>query len=336
MQCAPKLPSPLVPESLSAFSLCLCAFVPLSLLSCDAPRNNPLDPDNPDNHYKHLQGTVQTLSLPHQPIAGVSVFWPEQLLSTLSDSQGGFHLETVNPDNGWVYLQHDKFCTDSVYILWQNRKTVILERYLNAIPEIDSLQIYSIILNQPPNLQKEQVEIRVKIIDQDNDTDSVLAVNNMIATRHTLAYNTNNKWYEKNLRLADLQIIKTEEIIGHPFNILVVDIFDRTITIGAIDIQRVMREEVIIISPSNNEVVPPQPVLNWEKYSVGFNFTLHLQIFTSDLNPQLVWEKNQLAAETVSCTVAQVLPADEYFWVIWAIDEFGNRTCSRPAGFKVE
>ena len=328
--------SALVPKCLSASSLCLCAFVPLCLISCDAPRHNPLDPENPDNQYHYIQGTVQSLSIPHQPLAGVSVSWPEQSLLTLSDTEGGFHLEMINPRDGWVYLQHDKFCTDSAYISWQSRQTVILERYLNSMPQIDSMQIYSIILNRYPNLQTEQIVVRTKITDADNDIDSVLAINHLTYTRHVLTYNINDKWYEKALSLYELQISKTEEIIGHLFEISVNDIFNRTLNIGAGDVQRVMREEVIFISPSGNETTPPQPVLNWQKYQAGFNFTLQVQVFKADIIPELVWEKNQLSAETVTCNVDQVLPAGEYFWVIWAIDEFGNRTRSKPASFKVE
>ncbi len=138
------------------------------------------------------------------------------------------------------------------------------------------------------------------------------------------------------MSLYELQISETEAIIGHPFEISVKDIFNRKSIIGAGDVQRVMREEVIFISPSGNETTPAQPVLNWQEYQAGFIFTLQLQVFKADIIPELVWEKIQLAAETVTCTVDQVLPAGEYFWVIWAVDEFGNRTRSKPASFKVE
>jgi hypothetical protein len=61
-----------------------------------------------------------------------------------------------------------------------------------------------------------------------------------------------------------------------------------------------------------------------------------VQVFTAEIIPQLVWEKRQLAAATDSCLVGQSLQPGEYFWVIWALDEFGNRTRSKPASFKVE
>jgi hypothetical protein len=320
-----------------AWSVCACASICLfGLSSCDAPRHNPLDPQNPDNHYHYIQGTILTLSIPHYPISGVSVSWAGQSLPTQTGAQGTFQLETIDPPDGWVYLRHDEYCADSVYVSWQNRTTVSITRYLNAIPEIDSLQIYSIILNRYPNLQTEQVTVRVKIDDPDHDIDSVLANNSYSSSRFPLSYNTNDKWYEKILSLYDLQISNLEEIVGHPFEILVVDIFGRIVIPGAGDVKRILREEVNFISPSGNEVTPPQPALNWQKYLPGFNFSLLVQIFTAEIIPQLVWEKNQITAETVAYTVDQALPAGEYFWVIWAIDDFGNRTRSKPASFKVE
>jgi hypothetical protein len=328
--------SAVVPQCLSAFTLYLCTFVPLFLLSCDAPHQNPLDPENPDNQYHYLQGTVRTLSIPHQPIEQATVQWPEQSLLTCTGSAGDFKLEMISPSDGWVCFNHEKYFHDSLYITWQNRKTVSIEHYLNALPQIDSLQIYSIILNRYPNLQTEQTAIRAKIIDRDNDTDSVLAINNFINSRQVLVYNINDKWYEKILSLYDLQISKTEEIVGHPFDILVKDIYNKTLIVGTGDIQRVIREEVVFISPSGNEVTPPQPILSWQKYLPGFNFYLQLQVYTSEIIPQLVWEKNQVVADSVSYTVDQMLPVGEYFWVIWAVDDFGNRTRSKPASFKVE
>jgi hypothetical protein len=316
--------------------LCLCAFVPLFLLSCDAPRQNPLDPQNPDNHYYYLQGMIQTLAVPHQPVTEATVRWYAQPLLTFTDLHGEFKLETINPQNGWIYFNHSRYFPDSLFIDWQGRKSINIDRYLNALPGIDSMQIYSIILNRYPNLQTEQIAIRTKILDTDNDTDSVLAVNNFTASRHVLAYNTDTRWYQKILYLYDLPVSKTEEIIGHPFEISVKDIYGNSAQIGGQDLKRVLRMEIIFISPAGNEVTPPQPDLVWQSYSPGFNILFQVQVFTAEIIPQLIWEKGQIAADTVSCKVEQALPAGEYFWVIWAIDDFGNRTCSKPASFKVE
>jgi len=328
--------------------LCLCASVPLYLFifnllslifflsSCDAPRQNPLDPENPNNHYHSLRGSIQTLSIPHHPVDRVAVVWPDQSLWTQSTEQGNFVLEMISPRDGWVYFRHEDYFEDSLFIPWQNQTTVTILNYLNALPKLDSLQIYSVILNRYPTLQTEQVVIRVKLTDHDNDTDSVLAVNRFVNSRHTLAYNVNDKWYQKTLSLYDLQVIKSEELVGHPFEIIVKDFFGRSYPAGAADIQRVLREEIVFISPSGNEVTSPQPVLTWQKYSTNFSFTLWLQVFTAEITPQLVWGKDQLESITISCTVDQPLPAGEYFWVVWASDEFGNRTRSKPASFKVE
>jgi hypothetical protein len=98
----------------------------------------------------------------------------------------------------------------------------------------------------------------------------------------------------------------------------------------------VIRQEVVFISPSGNEVTSSQPDLTWQPYTPGFDFYLQLQIFTSEIIPQLVWGRNQVSADSVSYTVDQELPPGEYFWVIWAVDDFGNRTRSKPASFRVE
>jgi hypothetical protein len=42
---------------------------------CDAPRHNPLDPENPENIYRRLSGHVQTFSLPRDDLENVAVQW---------------------------------------------------------------------------------------------------------------------------------------------------------------------------------------------------------------------------------------------------------------------
>jgi hypothetical protein len=306
------------------------------LSSCDAPRHNPLDPENPDNKYYYLTGRILSLSIPHQLISHVEVSWPKQSWQTYSNEGGTFNLEMISPADGWVYFRHPNYFADSLYISWQNRKTVSIEHYLNAIPRMDSLQVYSIILNRYPSLQTEQVMIRALIVDRDNDIDTVLAFNDHSNSRQVLAYNINDKWYQKTLSLYDLQVGKSEELVGHPFEIIVKDIYGRTHHAGTLDFQRVLRDEIIFVSPAGNEVTVPQPILTWQNYSVNFSFTHWVQVFTAEITPQLVWEKDQLEATKTTWTVDQPLTMGEYFWVIWAVDEFGNRTRSKPASFKVE
>ena len=125
-------------------------------------------------------------------------------------------------------------------------------------------------------------------------------------------------------------------MVGYNIYIEVKDIFSKQFIVGQDILKRVIRQEVMFKSPSGNEITTPSPDLVWEIFNPGFDFEYSLQIYTAELTPQLVWQKDNLNSDLINYTVDIVLPANEYFWVIWAIDIFGNRTRSKPASFKVE
>jgi hypothetical protein len=315
----------------------LSILIPLILsTSCDAPRNNPLDPKKPDNTYYVIQGEVKTLSLPTQPVENVTVFCVAQALQTMTNAAGDFFLETLTAQDGWLRFNKSGYLADSTYIAWGQRKKIEIEKFLNSLPQLDSLLVYSVILNRYPSLQTEQVVVQGKISDRDNDIDSVRVVIDVISSTQPLAYNIIDKWYAHTFSVYDLGIAKVEQLVGHKFEIYVKDIFEHNINIGLGTVERIIRYEPLFHSPSGNEVTSSSPMLTWERFDPGFTFTYVVQIYTAEITPQLVWEWNKLDAEQTSYTVEIVLPPDEYFWVIWAIDEFGNRARSKPASFRVE
>jgi hypothetical protein len=307
-----------------------------AFITCDAPRKNPLDPDNTDNIYRVISGRVQTIKLPAEPIPGVKVFWLGQIAQTETNLDGSFSIESVSSQNGWLHFEKEGYFPDSTFVQWLGKKSISVESSLNALPLLDSLLVYSVILNRYPSLQKEQIIVEVEISDDDNDIDTVqvfIAYNNFLAD---LIYNVSTRWYERSFTIFDLNIPSTERLVGHEFQIMVKDIFGHHFDLGSNTIERVIREEIIFLSPAGNDTTSAMPVLNWEAFQPGFTFRYLLQVFTAEITPQLVWEKGNLQDSLTSYTVELALPSSEYFWVIWAIDEFGNRTRSKPASFVVE
>jgi len=174
---------------------------------CNAPRNNPLDPENPHNHYYLLQGTVKTLSYPTQPLEGVTVFYTHQGMQTKTNSSGEFSLEIIEAEDSWVRFSKSAYLMDSVYIEWKLTKKVNTEQLLNALPQMENLQVYSVILNRYPSIQTEQVIVKTKITDKDNDIDSVAVVIGLDSIANSLPYNVTDKSYERTLSIFDLGIV---------------------------------------------------------------------------------------------------------------------------------
>ncbi len=303
---------------------------------CQAPRNNPLDPENPGNLYQHLSGETKSVSIPYHPIPEVKIHSNNFLLTTVTDQAGKFSIELIDAPPGWIYFTKNGYYPDSSYISWENSKAQYLEILLNAHPVMQQCEVYSIIENRYPSLQTERMQINIELSDVDNDIDSVFLNIDILDQIHLLPYNTTNKLYERTFTIYDLDVQSLEQLTGHAQSISVKDIFDNMFTIPISPVRRVIREEVLFISPSGNELTTASPTLSWHEFNPGFSHTYTLEIFTSEITPQRVWYVQSQPDSLTEYIVDMTLPANEYFWVIWAVDAFGNRTRSKPASFKIE
>jgi len=310
-------------------------FVITILLSCDAPRKNPLDPNNPDRVLLTISGLVQTISIPYLPVPNARISWQNGQITSISNEEGTFHLETVQKHDDWLFIEKSGFFHDSVFISWANGNDIKINIFLNSLPVPQELIVYASVLNRYPDLQNEQLFVEAWISDQDDDVDSVFVGNTYNNFFDQLLYNPSTQKYERSFSVTDLNIIQLEEILGYPFDFVVADKFDHNLIIGQMNLVRIIREEIFFNSPSGNDTSSARPTFVWHEFTPGFQHTYLLQIYTADITPQLVWQKDGILQDITEYTIDQDLSPGEYFWVIWAIDEFYNRVRSKPASFRV-
>jgi len=321
---------------------CLHIFLSLSLLSilfqiyCDAPRYNPLDPKNPSSAFRSISGRVLTITTPANPIANVTVYWQNNDRMVFTDDNGYFNINDVLPQNGWLLLSRDGYLSDSVEVIWTDNQNVNVQILLNAKPHLDSLVIYSEIRNMWPDRKTPTVIIIAEITDTDNDIDSVYVVNSNLKIKQYLKYNVDDRLYEKTLSIYSLNVNSIEQAVGHDFEVKVVDRFSHIITVGSERVQRIIHDEVKFASPSSYDIVPATPQLQWQSFNPGFKFTFFIEIFTNEIISEKVWEMGAIPSDRTDLTVGRTLPSGDYFWVIWCVDEFYNRSRSKPASFTVE
>ena len=307
-------------------------------VSCNAPRTNPLDPFNPDKPLTSIEGIVKTISFPNLPISNVKIFWQNDNILATTNVNGQFALNNLRPVNGWLVFQNEKFVTDSVYVQWDSQKRKNVSVFLNAKPILDSLEFYSIVLNRFQHSQTADLFIRARISDIDgvNDIDSVYVQNTFLNFFKILTYNVNTHFYETKITLSELTLFSIDEIIGKNFEIIVKDLKGRFFTAGSSNIKRIIKQEIEIILPANNQSVSSPFTLSWRRFLPGFTFKYLIQISTDTTPPEILWQVENVSPDSISFTIDQTLPQGEYFWTIWAIDEFKNRTRSKPATFNLE
>lgn len=312
--------------------LFLVSTLSLIITNCEAPRNNPLDPQNENNALVQLSGTVQTESVPHMPLSSVIVNWNSGRNITTTNSQGFFYFNNLNSEDGWLYFEKDNYVSDSIFVQWTGQKQVNKIVSLNHRPFVDSINFYSIVEHRYPSERRYKAEIVLRIADNDNDTDTVFVANPVLNFSSAMDYNPATKFFLKSLTLSELGIESLNEIIGKDFEILVKDNSGRSFNLGGTNIKRVINEEIQILSPINNDTLTSLPFLNWKRFLPGFKFTYLAQIYTNEIIPELVWQKT-FSSEEIQYQIDSHIENGDYFWVIWCVDEFFNQSKSKPASF---
>ena len=307
-------------------------------MSCNAPKNNPLDPNNPNYAFVTLTGNVQTFSFPHIGISGVSVYWSSSNVLVNTDNNGNFSIGNILPVNGKLIFQKNGFRADTINVVWNNSKTLDSLVYLFQIPTLDSISIYTVVTNQftPPG-QSYQLIVNSKVSDKDNDIDTVLVENSQLNLRKPLDFNATSKFYGTVLSTQDLNIADIEQTIGLDFNIIAKDHFQNEYNVGSSKVTRVIKNGVSIIYPANDTALSSTPLFMWQRYKTGYPFSYMIEVYTNDFaNSQLVFRGENISSDSVSYQLTTPLSTKNYYWVIWVIDQFQNRCRSLPATFNVK
>ena len=304
--------------------------------SCDAPRENPLDPNSSDNLLGTISGTVQTFSLPYTPIKDVEVLWKPGNILVYTDASGNFTIPNVKRENGSLIIRKEGYHNDTVQIDWAGNQKVSEQINLNKIPELDSLTIYSSITNtlSPPSTMSEVV-IQTKISDVDNDIDTVFVVNDNLGMVKAMDFDIGSKTFQALLSLGDLNITDLEQAVGLEFDFRIRDILGEIYLLKGSTLKRVIKDQVTGLQPSNEQVVTTLPVkLSWNSYTAGFDFHYNIEIYTND-GSQLVKSINDISSDSTFKTIDS-LDSGSYWWRIWVIDQFNDVNKSFPATFSLQ
>ena len=310
--------------------------IAIFLFSCNAPRNNPLDPLSSNYKYGSIKGTVQTFSVPYTAIPGVSVYWQQGDVLVKTDSSGNFSINNIKPVNGKLIYTKSGFNPDTVIVAWNNSRTYRSDVNLNTIPTLDSISIYSVVIKQFYPAQTSQLVIDTKIRDVDNDIKSVYVENSYLGLKKALDFNVSSKIYQTQLSTTELNVQDIQETIGLQFNIVVQDIFNNQFVVGSDNVTRVIKDGVLLKQPANDTTTSANPTLIWQRFTPGYSFTYMLEVYTNDFaNSQLVLQVPNISPDSISYSLTQNLTSGNYYWVIWVIDQFNNRIRSLPATFTV-
>lgn len=303
--------------------------------SCEAPRENPLDPNSSDNLLGTIEGTIQTFSLPYTPIKNVEVIWRPGNILVYSDANGNFSIPNIKTENGPLIFRKEGYHTDTMQIDWAGERKLKEQINLNKIPELDSLSVYSVITNTaiPPSPMS-KIVIETKIADIDNDIDTVFVVNDHTGLEKAMDFNIVSKTFYTELTPEDLNLTDLEQSIGLEFNFRVRDILGEIYILKGGSVKRIINDSITGMQPAGDSVVTALPFyLRWEGFMPGYSFSYKVEIYTND-GSQQVLEEN--VSSDMTSYLIDSLDTGNYYWVIWVVDDFNDMNRSLPVTFSVQ
>lgn len=318
------------------FQIVFCGCALMGFISCDAPRLNPLDPQSPDYKLVSIEGTIKTKSTPQQPIAGVKVFWKGQNIISQTDQNGYFKIDDLTMNNGILSIEKSGYSKDSVLVVWDGQKNKRADFTLNAVPVLTKFNLFSTVQNNYPDVQYISLTAQVSVTDVDDKIDTVYLKCAELNFSKRLIYNSTLNHYEATFTSEDLKVAALDVTIGKKFEVATVDESKKSFIVGSSNLMRIIKQEVIAREPLNKITVGSKPILKWFRFLPGFNFKYMVEINTDEFQHKLVWKKENISKGDIELIPDISLPPGEYFWVIWCIDDFGNRSKSKPASFIVQ
>jgi hypothetical protein len=314
----------------------LAVLIILSLISvsCEAPRDNPVDPDS--DNFAVIEGSVQSFSLPYTPLKDVSVYWAPSRTLVKTDIDGKFRIGNATSNNDYLVFQKEGYRTDSVYLSWNEQTRLNIQINLNKLPVLDSSSIYTSVINHSDEDRSFELTIKLGISDDDKDIDSVFIENPKLNIKRFLSYDIISKVYQITLSSDDVSMNDIEDTIGEYFTFYVRDIFGNVHSVGNDQVSRIIRIGATIVTPDNNSAVDSLPTLFWKKFDPGYSLTYNVEVYKSDpINPQLILRNTGIKMDSTSLRIKQPLAPSGYFWVVWTVDSFRNSSRSKTASFQV-
>ncbi len=321
-----------------------------------AERTHPFDPRSNDfENEGALTGVVSAFYAPYAPLAGVEVrvqaidslaqgqaaVSADFLSTTITDAEGAFLLR-LPAASYRVSFRKDKYAVFTDTLLIQTGGIEQVNIALNGLPYADELHLTTTHISQwwPPPFEFFILDIAAEVDDLDGVTDvsRVWLEIPALGFADTLVEATAPGIYSKMLDEVDLPAGGLRSLEGKAFTLHVRDqAGTETVTAP----QFLVR----VIEPTPNPLLPsglssltnPTPRLTWEAAELPYDFTYRVDVVRVQANIQTT-EQTMLSIppDSLSIVVPEPLTVGEYFWTVSVVDEFGNRSRSREAGFRIE
>ncbi len=318
----------------------LCITWLLIIQSCDAPRENPFDPDA-DNYRAPYVSTVfiQEKMLPHQGIPGVTLIEKQLQLFGETDASGMVKWQHERIDSITITANRADFFTKTTSFELTGAENTF-DVYLNAKPIIESLDFFSKLTNAPdPFGQVITLTINATVTDPDGTGDIVIIYIQDESDTFKDTLSVENSFQNSYECTFDLSAISNDltasSILEHNFRLYVRNPGNDSIVSAPFSIKRVIDYVPILNKPGDGAVETDSILFEWEKIDLDFDFKLNV-VLTPQYSGEEVRRFNITPADTTAFVLQETIPDGRYFWQLEIIDNLGNICISDFENFRYE
>ncbi len=326
----------------------LLLFATLALAGClgSAAHDNPLDPDSESYRAEGtVAGTVTGIYPPFEGRSGVRVHLvplgaggAERVARTGAD--GAFLVDGLPAGSYGVHAEADGYrpVDDTVTVVVG--AVARTELRVDALPVVTAQSAQTVHMDRwPPASPVFQLVVSVSASDPDRQGDVAGAtlVAEELAFRAPLIERAPGQ-FDVTLDAAALPGGRAQSLLGRPLRIEVTDRAGNVSFGPPLALVRVVEQTPLTASPQGSVTIAQNPpVLEWRPSDLPFPFTYRVEVSLLDGAgvPNLVFDRDGLPPTATTFALPAALIPGDYTWSVWTVDEAGNRSRSKPAGFIV-
>ena len=306
----------------------LVLLIVVFILSCDAPRENPFDP-NSKNYFEPKpelvlsQVLVKQLYPPFRPIANVQVIEPNLNLFGTTNAQGIVQFEHKPVDSLIFLVSAQQYFPDT--LKFAQKQANEYEIFLNAAPQIQNIKFKSFYNNLYDQLSITSIYMEANVTDLDGpiDIDAVYLQNVEYQFDTLLVRDVNNSdlfTIEFDLRdiSKDLMPAEAPEL---NFNLIVKNKNSDQVVSGPYIIKRVIQATLVQISPTISEVTQDSVLFKWVDPELSFDYVFNIILLKFPTFEQISYKG--IPKGQTSLIVKNLSPG-QYNWKLQVEDRLGN------------
>jgi len=291
--------------------------------ACDAPRDNPFDPDA-SNYYDGISTTITVHHLypPFNPVSNVNLTEPFQQLYGLTNPEGEISWKHNPVDTLFVAVSSPVYFEKN-YKFSPRSTQNSFDIYLNAKPEIADLKLNSTYENFD---QQTYIFFETTLTDADGFADILLAklmlndypfVFNLIRNNTNLNLYTTGDYLEIGTISSDLT---NESLTELNFYLIVKNTTGDSIISPYFSIRRVIETEIELKTPVQGTSLRDSVVFTWDAVQLDYDFTYQISLQRYQEPPV---EFGSIPRDKQRYVIKD-LSAGRYTTQIKIIDNFGN------------